>query len=100
MRPAPAGADPGRSPDRRASVLQPGGSGCLLYTSWCAVFVWWVFREAGAPELYYGGGETAYCPTLMSFHKKQAVTEMCIRDSRYCVCRLSFRRKAAQRVLR
>lgn len=42
---------------------------------WCAVFVWWVFREAGAPELYYGGGETAYCPTLMSFHKKQAVTD-------------------------
>ena len=35
----------------------------------------WVFREAGAPELYYGGGETAYCPTLMSFHKKQAVTD-------------------------
>ena len=39
---------------------------------WCAVFVWWVFR---APELYYGGGETAYCPTLMSFHKKQKVTD-------------------------
>ena len=42
---------------------------------WCAVFVWWEFREAGAPELYYGGGETAYCPTLMSFHKKQKVTD-------------------------
>ena len=42
---------------------------------WCAGFVWWVFGEAGAPELYYGGGETAYCPTLMSFHKKQAVTD-------------------------
>ena len=42
---------------------------------WCAVFVWWVFREAGAPELDYGGGETAYCPTLMSFHKKQKVTD-------------------------
>ena len=42
---------------------------------WCAVFVWWVFREAGAPELYYGGGETAYCPTLMSFHKKQKVPD-------------------------
>ena len=42
---------------------------------WCAVFVWWVFREAGAPELYYGGGETAYCPTLMSLHKKQKVTD-------------------------
>lgn len=42
---------------------------------WCAVFVWWVFREAGAPELYYGGGETAYCPALMSFHKNQKVTD-------------------------
>lgn len=36
---------------------------------WCAVFVWWLFREAGAPELYYGGGKTAYCPTLLSYHK-------------------------------
>ena len=42
---------------------------------WCAVFGWGGFREAGAPELYYGGGETAYCPTLMSFHKKQKVTD-------------------------
>ena len=42
---------------------------------WCAVFVWWVFREAGASDMYYGGGETAYCPTLMSFHKKQKVTD-------------------------
>ena len=42
---------------------------------WCAVFVWWVFREAGASDLYYGGDKTAYCPTLMSFHKKQAVTD-------------------------
>lgn len=40
---------------------------------WCAVFVWWVFREAGASSLFYGGGKTAYCPTLMSYHKKQAV---------------------------
>lgn len=42
---------------------------------WCAVFVWWVFREAGASDLYYGGDKTAYCPTLMSFHKKQKVTD-------------------------
>ena len=41
---------------------------------WCAVFVWWVFREAGASDLYYGGDKTAYCPTLMFFHKKQKVT--------------------------
>lgn len=41
--------------------------------AWCAVFVWWCFREAGAPELFYGGGKTAYCPTLKNYHKKQAV---------------------------
>lgn len=42
--------------------------------AWCAVFVWWCFREAGAPELFYGGKKTAYCPTLKSYHKKQAVS--------------------------
>lgn len=41
--------------------------------AWCAVFVWWCFREAGALELFYGGGKTAYCPTLKFYHKKQAV---------------------------
>lgn len=43
--------------------------------AWCAVFVWWLFRQAGASVLYYGGGKTAYCPTLMSYHKAQAVTD-------------------------
>lgn len=42
---------------------------------WCCAFVWWVFREAGAAELFYGGGKTAYCPTLMAFHKSQRVTD-------------------------
>lgn len=41
--------------------------------AWCAVFIWWCFRQAGAASLYYGGGKTAYCPTLMSYHKAQAV---------------------------
>lgn len=41
--------------------------------AWCAAFVWWVFREAGASELFYGGGKTAYCPTLKTYHKGQAV---------------------------
>ncbi len=40
---------------------------------WCAVFVWWVFREAGASELFYGGKKTASCFTLLGFHKAQAV---------------------------
>lgn len=42
--------------------------------AWCAVFLWWLFRECGASDLYYGGGKTAYCPTLMSYHRGQAVT--------------------------
>jgi hypothetical protein len=42
--------------------------------AWCAAFVWWLFRECGASQLYYGGGKTAYCPTLMNYHKNQAVT--------------------------
>lgn len=43
--------------------------------AWCAVFLWWCFREAGASELYYGGGKTAYCPTLLSYHRAQAVSD-------------------------
>ena len=42
--------------------------------AWCAAFVWWCFREAGASSLYYGGKKTAYCPTLKSYHKTQAVS--------------------------
>lgn len=65
----------------------PAGSNCVKYNTeyyggkvsgsqfnWCAVFIWWLFRHAGAAELYYGGGRTAYCPTLMSFHRGQAVS--------------------------
>lgn len=37
--------------------------------AWCAVFVWFVFKECGASSLYYGGGKTAYCPTLMQYYK-------------------------------
>ena len=37
---------------------------------WCCAFIWWLFREAGASDLFYGGKKTAYCPTLMSYYKK------------------------------
>lgn len=37
--------------------------------AWCAVFVWDVFRLAGASDLYYGGGKTASCTTLMNYYK-------------------------------
>lgn len=42
---------------------------------WCCVFLWWVFRQAGAAELFFGGSQTAYCPALLDFHKKQRVTD-------------------------
>lgn len=38
---------------------------------WCAVFVWYVFREAGAADLYYGGSKSAYCPALVTYYKQQ-----------------------------
>ena len=34
---------------------------------WCMVFQWWLFREAGAPELFYDGKKTASCGTLMDY---------------------------------
>lgn len=34
---------------------------------WCMVFQWWLFREAGAPGLFYGGRKTASCGTLMDY---------------------------------
>ena len=42
---------------------------------WCVVFLWWVFREAVASELFFGGGKTASCRQLLSYHKRQAVTD-------------------------
>lgn len=42
---------------------------------WCCVFLWWVFRQAGAADLFFGCRQTAYCPALLDFHKKQRVTD-------------------------
>lgn len=38
---------------------------------WCAMFVWWCFKQAGASKLYYGGGKTAYTPTLAQYYKNK-----------------------------
>ena len=66
---------------------QPAGSNRVRYNTayygrevsgtgypWCCTFLWWLFRQAGAENLFYGGGRTAYCPALMSYHRKQAVS--------------------------
>lgn len=44
---------------------------------WCAIFVWWVFKHAGCPELFYGGKKSAYCPTIADYYiaKKQTVNK-------------------------
>lgn len=44
---------------------------------WCAMFVWWVFKKAGCPELFYGGKKSAYCPTIADYYiaKKQTVAK-------------------------
>ena len=38
---------------------------------WCCAFIWWLFREAGALELFYGGGKTASCTSLYGWYKRQ-----------------------------
>ena len=48
-------------------------SGASLH--WCVVFIWWLFHEGGAPELFFGGNRTAYCPALQNFHKGQWVAD-------------------------
>lgn len=37
---------------------------------WCVVFCWWCFREAGASELFFGGGKTASCTELRDWAKR------------------------------
>lgn len=38
---------------------------------WCAVFVWYVFKEAGASALFCGGEKSAYCPYIMNYYKNK-----------------------------
>ena len=65
---------------------QPAGSNRVKYNTayygrevsgagypWCCTFLWWLFRQAGAANLFYGGYRTAYCPTLMAYHAQQTV---------------------------
>lgn len=36
---------------------------------WCCAFVWWVFKQAGASDLFFDGERTAYCPTLLNHYR-------------------------------
>ena len=41
--------------------------------AWCATFIWWLFQEAGCPELYYDGDKCAYVPTLVTWAKRRGL---------------------------
>lgn len=41
---------------------------------WCCVFVWYVFKECEASDLFYDGQKTAYCPTVAGWAKKNNLT--------------------------
>lgn len=43
----------------------------MNHNPWCVMFVWWCFKQAGASNLFYGGGKTALCSTLYNHHKAQ-----------------------------
>lgn len=38
---------------------------------WCAIFLWWCFREAGESSAFFGGGKTASCGTLLRWYREQ-----------------------------
>ncbi len=37
---------------------------------WCCAFIWCIFNECGASDLFYDGKKTAYCPTVHEWGKK------------------------------
>ncbi len=41
---------------------------------WCVIFLWWVFRQAGVPELFGGGTRTASCAALLHWYASRGQT--------------------------
>lgn len=39
--------------------------------SWCVMFLWWCFREAGESAAFYGGGRTASCGALLRWYRER-----------------------------
>jgi len=60
------------SPPKSNRVKYVTAYGCSP-TAWCCIFVWWCFREAGIPGLFYGGKKSAYCPTVHEWAKKNGL---------------------------
>lgn len=43
----------------------------LNYNPWCVMFIWWIFKNTGASDLFYGGGKIALCSALYNYHRNQ-----------------------------
>lgn len=39
--------------------------------AWCVVFIWYVFKMAGASKLFYGGSKQNNCTKLMTYYKNK-----------------------------
>lgn len=46
---------------------------------WCVIFIWWIFHQANASKLFYGGNRIALCSALFNFHKSQAVSRSALK---------------------
>ena len=40
---------------------------------WCCAFVWCIFEECGASDLFYDGKKTAYCPTVHQWGREKGI---------------------------
>lgn len=40
--------------------------------AWCVQFIWWLFNQCDASKLFYGGGKTASCSQLYTYHSKHS----------------------------
>lgn len=38
---------------------------------WCCAFIWWIFKECNALDLFHDGRKTAYCPTVEAYYKSK-----------------------------
>lgn len=37
---------------------------------WCVIFIWYLFKESNASELFYNGGKVASCSAVMAYAQK------------------------------
>jgi len=64
----------------------PPGSNCVKYNTayyghsvsgdayaWCVVFIWWLMRQIGLSDLYYGGKKTANCSAIWGWARQNGL---------------------------